>query len=65
MEWRRRDGSTTIEFYAKREIEKGKELFCRYVDVRKMRLEERMQALWPWIEGQCMCGKCVTERSSG
>jgi hypothetical protein len=62
VEWRRRDGSTTILFTVKREVKAGQELFSSYLDVGGMGLEERTQALWPWFEGPCLCETCRWER---
>lgn len=64
VEWKRRDGSSTISFAAKRDVERGAELFSSYVDVRRMGLEERTRVLWPWFEGLCLCAKCKRERAA-
>jgi hypothetical protein len=61
VEWRRCDGSTTIWFFAKRQIEEGEELYSSYVDVEGYSREERQEALWPWFEGECLCKKCKRE----
>jgi hypothetical protein len=64
VQWRREDGSTTIWFFAKRGIKKDEELFSSYLEVGGMTLDERMEALWPWFEGPCLCSKCGRERGA-
>jgi hypothetical protein len=64
VEWKRGDGSTTIWFFAKKQVKKGEELFSSYLDVKGMSLEERTEGLWPWFEGVCLCSKCVRERAA-
>jgi hypothetical protein len=43
-------------------IVKDEELFCSYLDVGDMTIEERTEALWPWFEGPCLCSKCGREK---
>lgn len=61
VEWRRDEGSTTVRFFARQRIEKGEELFCSYIDVRHIPIEERVRRLWPWFEGPCLCSRCARE----
>lgn len=61
VEWKRRNGSSTILFFAKRDVKKGQELSSSYLDVEGMGLDGRTQALWPWFEGPCLCSKCKSE----
>jgi hypothetical protein len=63
VEWKRGGGSTTISFFATRDITKGEELFSSYLDVKDMSREERIGALWPWFEEACLCSRCTRENS--
>jgi hypothetical protein len=64
VEWMRGDGSTTIWFSAKKEINKNEELFSSYLAVEGMTLAERTEMLWPWFEGPCLCSKCASDRAA-
>jgi hypothetical protein len=61
VEWKREDGSTTVRFFARRNIRQDEELFCSYINVGDASLEERAELLWPWFEGPCLCDRCKTE----
>lgn len=65
VEYKREDSSTTMKFFAKRDINKGEELFNSYANVEGMPLEQREELLWPWFEGPCLCMKCQDERGRG
>lgn len=64
VEWKRCGGSTTISFFATRDITKGEELFSSYLNVKGMSREERIGALWPWFEEACLCSRCTREISA-
>jgi hypothetical protein len=59
-----RTGGTKIRLLAARPIEKGEELYISYLGAagEEMELEERQQALRPWLGMECGCVRCVTER---
>jgi hypothetical protein len=61
--WVREEGGTTVQFWAKRRIEKGEELFCSYLGGQERFLgkEERWERLRPWFEGPCLCERCRRE----
>jgi hypothetical protein len=61
--WKREQGSSSIYFFAKKDVKKGKELFSSYLDVEDISLEKRTQGLWPWFEGECLCSRCVREKA--
>ncbi|KAG9192681.1 hypothetical protein G6011_11415 [Alternaria panax] len=64
VEWRRENGSTTVRFFAIRPIKKGEELFCSYLDVGGIPVNQRQEMLWPWFEGPCLCSRCKEEEKS-
>jgi hypothetical protein len=61
VEYKREDSSTTIRWFAKRDISKDEELFDSYLNVDGMSLKQREESLWPWFEGPCLCPKCKRE----
>lgn len=61
VEWKRQGGGTTVRFFATKRIAQGEELFCSYLDVEHVSLEERVERLWPWFEGPCLCARCKRE----
>ncbi|KAF2027627.1 hypothetical protein EK21DRAFT_91414 [Setomelanomma holmii] len=61
VEWGTDDSSTTISFFAKKNIAAGEELFSSYLDVRGMSHERRTEALWPWFEEACLSSICKRE----
>lgn len=61
LEFRREEGSTTVRLFARRDISVGEELFIGYRNVEGMGLDERVQVMWPWFEGPCLCRKCMEE----
>ncbi|CAN9134342.1 unnamed protein product [Alternaria alternata] len=64
VEWRRENGSTTVSFFAIKPIAKGEELFCSYLNVQRIPMEQRQEMLWPWFEGSCLCSRCEKEGNS-
>jgi hypothetical protein len=64
VEWRRENGSTTVRFFAIKPVKKGEELFCSYLNVGGILVEERQEMLWPWFEGPCLCCRCEDEAKS-
>jgi hypothetical protein len=62
--WKREEGSSTIRFFAKKDVKQGEELFSSYLDVQRMSLEERTERLWPWFEGGCLCSRCLREKAA-
>ena len=64
VEWRRENGSTTVRFFAIKPIKKGEELFCSYLNVGGIPVEQRQEMLWPWFEGPCLCSRCEEEGKS-
>jgi len=61
VEWRRENGSTTVRFLAIKAVTMGDELFCSYVNVGGVRVEQRQDLLSPWFEGPCLCSRCTEE----
>lgn len=61
VEWRRETGSTTVRFFAIKPVTMGKELFCSYVNVDGILVEQRQDLLSPWFEGPCLCSRCTEE----
>jgi hypothetical protein len=64
VEWRRENGSTTIRFFAIKPIKKDEELFCSYLNIEHIPVEQRQEMLWPWFEGPCLCMRCEQEGKS-
>ena len=58
VEFRREEGSTTMRICTKRDIRQDEELFVSYRDVEGLTRDERVEALWPWFEGPCLCFRC-------
>jgi hypothetical protein len=61
VEYKKEDGTTTIRFFALRDIEVGEEVFDSYQDVEDLVREERVERMWPWFERPCLCPRCVRE----
>jgi hypothetical protein len=61
VEFKRKNDSTMICFFARKSLKKGEELFVSYVDVQDMSLNERTEMLWPWFEEMCLCPRCKRE----
>jgi hypothetical protein len=62
VEYKREDSSTTMKFFAKRDIKKGEELFEGYLNVEGMPVGMREEKLWAWFEEPCLCARCVRDR---
>jgi hypothetical protein len=61
VEYRKEAGTTTVRFFALRDIEGGEEVFDSYQDVEDLEREERVRAMWPWFECACLCTRCERE----
>ncbi|KAJ4364914.1 hypothetical protein N0V95_000561 [Ascochyta clinopodiicola] len=61
VEYQKEEGTSTIRFFALRDIAQGEEVFDSYRDVEDLEREERMKSLWPWFEGACLCARCERE----
>ncbi|KAF3009907.1 hypothetical protein E8E13_010920 [Curvularia kusanoi] len=61
VEYQKEDGTSTIRFFALRDIEQGEEIFDSYQDVEDMPREERIERMWPWFEQPCLCPRCKRE----
>ncbi|KAF3047128.1 hypothetical protein E8E12_011374 [Didymella heteroderae] len=61
VEYQKEEGTTTIRFFALRDIAKDEEVFDSYQDVEDLPREERVRRMWPWFEQECLCGKCRKE----
>lgn len=61
VEYQKEDGTSTVRFFALRDIEQGEELFDSYLDVEELPREERVRRMWPWFEQACLCARCRRE----
>lgn len=61
IEWRRDFSSTTVKFFALKDIPKNEELFSCYLALDSIPVTERIERLWPWFEGPCRCARCANE----
>lgn len=64
MEYQKEDGTSTIRFFALRDIEQGEEMFDSYQDVDDLPREERIERMWPWFEEPCLCPRCKREEGA-
>lgn len=55
------EGRAVLHLRARRDVEKGEELFIRYTGDEEDGLEERRYALMHWLGRDCRCGRCVRE----
>ncbi|KAF1927788.1 uncharacterized protein M421DRAFT_101699 [Didymella exigua CBS 183.55] len=65
VEYRKEGGSTTVRFFALRDIGEGEEVFDSYQDVEDAPRRERIERMWPWFEQPCLCGRCRREAEGG
>ncbi|KZM22053.1 hypothetical protein ST47_g6794 [Ascochyta rabiei] len=65
VEYKKEEGTSTIRFFALRDVAQGEEMFDSYRDVEELEREERVQRLWPWFEGACLCARCEREATAG
>ena len=61
VEYKKEEGTTTIRFFALRDMEEGEEMFDSYQDVEDLPVEQRFERMWPWFEGPCLCLRCKRE----
>ena len=64
VEYKKEDGTSTIRFFALRDIEEGEEIFDSYQDVEDLEREERVRRMWPWFEQPCLCPRCTREAAA-
>ncbi|OSS51875.1 hypothetical protein B5807_03282 [Epicoccum nigrum] len=64
VEYQKEDGTTTIRFFALRDIEQEEEMFDSYQDVEDLPREERVERMWPWFEQPCLCPRCKKEEGA-
>lgn len=65
VEYKKEEGTSTIRFFALRDIDEGEEVFDSYLDVEDMEREERVRRMWPWFEQECLCERCRKEAAEG
>jgi hypothetical protein len=65
VEYKKEDGTSTIRFFALRDIMEGEEIFDSYQDIEELPREERIERMWPWFEQPCLCPRCKREGQSG
>ena len=65
VEYKKEEGTSTIRFFALRDIAEGEEVFDSYQDVEDLAREERVERMWPWFEQACLCGRCKREAAEG
>jgi hypothetical protein len=61
VEYRKEGGTTTVRFFALRDVKAGEEVFDSYQDVEGLERGERVRAMWPWFERACLCERCESE----
>lgn len=61
VEYKKEAGTTTVRFFALRDVERGEEVFDSYQDVEGLERGERVDRMWPWFEQACLCSRCGRE----
>lgn len=64
VEYKKEAGTTTVRFFALRDVRRGEEVFDSYQDVEGLGREERVRAMWPWFEQACLCERCEREAAA-
>lgn len=64
VEYKKESGTSTVRFFALRDVEAGEELFDSYLDVEGLPRAERVDRMWPWFEQACLCPRCRKEADS-
>lgn len=64
VEYKREEGTTTVRFFALRDVREGEEVFDSYQDVEDEPREERVRRMWPWFERACLCPRCEREAAA-